>query len=130
MPSLTPETALEQMAEETAFLAQAPDDFFLAWQQGVELAGAAFFGTGTPAGLASATSKWDLAPDLPLIAEALGAMSSGERVFIAAMASFYNSHESTPLLRDAGIEGLADLGRLDQRRRQVIARLLLSYTGW
>lgn len=130
MSSLISETALGQIAEETAFFAQAPDDFFLAWKQGVELAGVSFFGDGTSAGLAAATSKWDLVPDLPLIAEALGAMSSGERVFIAAMTSFYNSHDSAQLLCDAGVEGLADLGRLDRRRRQVIATLLLSYTGW
>jgi len=35
-----------------------------------------------------------------------------------------------PLLKRCDFEGLADLGRLDLQRRQVIADLVLNYHGW
>ncbi len=130
MPSSLPFSVLEQLAQEQAHFDEAPSAFFDAWKQGVRLAGPHFFGDGQPDVLARAKSKWDLAPDLSRIVQALGVLSSGERVFIAALASFYNAHDSQELLRRAGVQGLADLGTLDLQRRQVIAALLLHYTGW
>jgi len=64
------------------------------------------------------------------IDEHLDVMSRGERLFLAAMASFYNARDSVPLLKRCDFEGLADLGRLDSQRRQVIADLVLNYHGW
>ncbi|MCW5140672.1 hypothetical protein [Burkholderia cenocepacia] len=130
MPSSPPFSALEQLVQEESHFAQAPNAFFDAWKQGVRLAGPQFFGDGQRDALAQARNKWDLEPDLPCIGQALGVMSSGERVFIAALVSFYNAHDSQELLRRAGVEGLADLGSLDLQRRRVIASLLLHYTGW
>ncbi|WP_342308921.1 hypothetical protein [Burkholderia pyrrocinia] len=130
MPSSQPFSVLEQLVQEESHFAQAPNAFFDAWKQGVRLAGPQFFGDGHRDALAQAGNKWDLVPDLPRIDRALGVMSSGERVFIAALVSFYNAHDSQELLRRAGVEGLADLGSLDLQRRRVIASLLLHYTGW
>ncbi len=130
MPSSLPLSVLEQLTQEQACFDEAPSAFLHAWKQGVRLAGPHFFGAGYPDALAQAKSKRDLAPDLPRISRALGVMSSGERIFIAALASFYNAHHGQKLLRRAGVKGLADLGALDAQRRQVIAALLLHYTGW
>jgi len=130
MSSSLPLSVLEQLTQEQAHFDEAPGAFLDAWKQGVRLAGPHFFGDGHADVLAHAKSKWDLTPDLPRISRALDVMSSGERVFIAALASFYNAHDSQELLRRAGVEGLADLGNLDMQRRQVIAALLLHYTGW
>ncbi|MFU1926449.1 hypothetical protein ACLQ9J_10315 [Bordetella hinzii] len=130
MPSSLPLSVLEQLTQEQAHFDEAPSAFLDAWKQGVRLAGPHFFGDGQPDGLARAKSKWDLAPDLPRISRTLGVLSSGERVFIVALASFYNAHDSKELLRRAGVGNLADLGTLDLQRRQVIAALLLHDTGW
>jgi len=65
-----------------------------------------------------------------MIAEALDVLSRGERLFLAVLTGFYNAHDSAPLLQRCDFEGLADLGRLDLQRRQVITDLVLNYHGW
>ena len=65
-----------------------------------------------------------------LIDRAIGVMSSGEKVFLAALVSFYNAEDGGKLLKRIGVQGLADLGGLDLSRRSVLASLLLNYTGW
>ena len=68
------------------------------------------------------------------IAEAMGYLSSTERVFLAAMVSFYNDLTGGQLLQRAvGSKsvGMADIASsLDEPRRRVITDLLLSYCGW
>ncbi|EJQ9336303.1 hypothetical protein NYF37_004626 [Salmonella enterica] len=125
-----PLSVLDQLSREECHFGQASEAFFSAWKEGVSLAGPQFFGDGSRDVPAHAKDKWDLVPDLTSISNALGVMSSGERVFIAALVSFYNAHDSQELLRRAGVEGLADLGNLDLPRRRVIASLVLNYTGW
>lgn len=125
-----PADTLHSINRELSHAQQAPAAFFAAWRQGVELAGVRYFGDGTAGGFACADGKWDLCPDTDLIAKALGVLSSGERTFLAAMASFYNAHDGGKLLKRAGFEGLADLCSLDLERRQIIAALLLNYEGW
>ncbi|CAK1327626.1 Uncharacterised protein [Burkholderia pseudomallei] len=105
-------------------------DFFQAWKRGVELAGVELFGRGTREVFDLAQTKWELCPNLLLITDAIGPMSSGERVFLAALVSFYDAREGGVLLRRVGVEGLADLGRLDRQRREVLAELILHYSGW
>jgi hypothetical protein len=61
--------------------------FFEAWQRGVEIAGHRWFGDGQ-ASSQSATSKWDLPPWVDDIRSAIGWLSSGEAMFLAAMVSF------------------------------------------
>jgi hypothetical protein len=123
-------SAWDDLLREEQFFLSAPDAFFAAWKRGVSLAGPHLFGSGPKTDLASAQTKWDVCPKVPLIAKAIGPMSPGERLFLAALVSFYNSDDGGRLLQRAGFHGLADLGRLDLSRRSVIAGLLLNYTGW
>ena len=95
-----------------------------------EIAGAEWFGNGTPEGLQQATSKWDLRPNILILNDALGVLSSGQRMFLSAMVSFYNAREGGAMLKRCGFEGLSDLGGLDLERRRVIADLVLNYNGW
>jgi hypothetical protein len=120
----------DDIAREQAHFDQAPSAFFEAWKRGVELVGPHYFGDGTRQGLQAASQKWDLCPKIALIRKAIGAMSSGEKVFLAAMVSFYNSKQGGALFKRVGIDGLADLGGLDSERRKVIAALMLYYSGW
>ncbi|MEE5091708.1 hypothetical protein V2H26_17110 [Xanthomonas euvesicatoria] len=130
MHSLLPPEVIKQIEQERNHFTNAPEAFFHAWKRGAEIAGPHWFGDGTHEGLNRANSKWELRPDLSMLNEMLDVLSSGERMFLSAMASFYNAHQSAALLRRCGFEGLADLGGLDLQRRQVIANLMLHYSGW
>lgn len=120
----------DDLSREQAHFADAAATFLRAWKQGVELAGVRFFGNGTRQDLDAARRKWDLCPNLTLINDAINVMSHGEAIFLASLVSFYDSEDGGRLLRHAGVDGLADLGRLDLKRRAIISSLLLSYTGW
>ncbi|MDR1935846.1 MAG: hypothetical protein LBS49_09780 [Candidatus Accumulibacter sp.] len=128
-PSL-PQDVLDQIAREERHFSQAAGKFFQAWKRGVEIAGSQWFGDGTRAGLQSAASKWDLCPQVAPIQDALGVLSGGERMFLAALVSFYDSCDGGELLKRCDFQGLADLAGLDLDRRQVLAELLLYYDGW
>ena len=118
------------LAEAEARERHAPEAFFDAWKHGVELAGVRFFGQGTREAFDLALNKWDLCPNVPLIRVAIGPMSPGEKIFLAAMVSFYDAHDGGALLQRVGVQGLSDLGGLDAERREVIASLLVHYHGW
>lgn len=118
------------LAEAEARERHATKAFFEAWKHGVELAGVRFFGHGTREAFDLALTKWDLCPNVGLITKAIGPMSSGEKVFLAAMVSFYDTCDGGALLRRVGVQGLSDLGGLDAQRREIIASLLLYYAGW
>lgn len=128
-PSL-PQDVLDQIALEELHFARAPAAFFAAWQRGARTAGAEWFGDGTRDGLQRATSKWDLKPRVLSLNDALGVLSGGQRLFLAAMVSFYDTLEGGAMLKRVGFEGLADLGNFDLERRRVIADLVLHYDGW
>lgn len=130
MNSSLPQEVLDQIALERAHFANAPSAFFQAWKRGVAIAGPRLFGDGTREGWERSSEKWDLCPKTSLIKRTIGAMSSGEKVFLAALVSFYNSREGGALLKRCGVVGLADLGGLDLERRKIIAGLLLHYSGW
>ncbi|MBY4673884.1 hypothetical protein K6W12_24945 [Burkholderia multivorans] len=128
--ALTSAALLDQIAAEERHFADASGAFFEAWKRGVKIAGAEWFGNGTRESLQRATTKWDLRPDMPMINDALGVLSSGQRMFLSAMVSFYSAREGGEMLRRCGFEGLSDLGGLDLERRRVIADLVLHYNGW
>lgn len=125
-----PQEVLDQIELEHRHFAAAPQAFFEAWKRGVHIAGAEWFGDGTPEGLQRATTKWDLRPNLLMLNEALGVLSSGQRMFLSAMVSFYNAREGGAMLKQCGFKGLSDFGGLDLERRKVIADLMLHYCGW
>lgn len=130
MNTMSEQAIFDEIARNDLHFSKAPQAFFHAWKRGVELVGPGLFGNGTRECLNLAVDKWDLCPNVDLIKKSIGAMSSGERVFLAAMVSFYNSKEGGALLKHVGVHGLADLGRLDIGRRKIIATLILNYTGW
>ena len=125
-----PEDVLDQMALEQAHFDAAPQAFFEAWKRGAQIAGHEWFGDGTREGLNQANTKWDLRPDMLRLNDALGVLSSGERMFLSAMVSFYNAREGGAMLKRCHFNGLSDFDGLDLPRRQVIADLLLNYSGW
>lgn len=108
----------------------APQHFFQRWQQAVLLAGPGYFGSGNRASAIEADDKWALRPNVPLIESAIGAMSHGEQVFLAALVSFYNDETGGRLLQRVGVRGLADFGLLDTQRRTLLANLIIHYSGW
>lgn len=78
-----------------------------------------------------AKSKYDLAPDYDAVQSAIGTLSSGEAVFLAAMYSFYNDDAGGKMLAQVDAAGLAGISaHLDEPRLRVIADLLVSYAGW
>jgi hypothetical protein len=130
MNPMNEQAIFDEIARNDLYFSQAPQAFFHAWKRGVELVGPGLFGNGTRECLDLAVDKWDLCPNVAHIKKSIGAMSSGERVFLAAMVSFYNSKDGGALLKRVGVHGLADLGGLDIERRKIIAALILNYTGW
>tara|TARA_R110002020_G_scaffold142060_3_gene314033 strand:- start:41561 stop:41953 length:393 start_codon:yes stop_codon:yes gene_type:complete len=130
MNPMNEQAIFDEIARNDLHFSKAPDAFFHAWKRGVELVGPGLFGNGTQECLNLAVDKWDLCPNVTVIKKTIGAMSSGERVFLAAMVSFYNSKDGGALLKRVGVHGLADLGGLDLERRKIIAALILNYTGW
>ena len=125
-----PESALPDLINAHQQQALAPEQFFQAWKKAILLAGPHYFGIECRSDINMARSKWDLCPDVPLIQSAIGAMSHGEQVFIAALVSFYNDQTGGRLLRRVGVNGLADFGLLDSQRRTLLAHLLIHYSGW
>lgn len=130
MNTMNEQGIFDEIAVNNRHFSKAPDAFFYAWKRGVELVGPDLFGNGSREGLDLAVDKWDLCPNVALIRKAIGVMSSGEKVFLAAMVSFYNANDGGALLKRVGVHGLADLSGLDLERRRIIAALLLNYTGW
>lgn len=130
MNTINEQTLFDEIALNHVHFSKAPHAFFHAWRRGVELVSPTYFGDGTQDNVVRAVDKWDLRPNVEVIRKAIGAMSSGEKVFLAAMVSFYNSKDGGALLKRVGVQGLADLGGLDLERRKVIAALVLNYTGW
>ena len=125
-----PHEVFDQIARDDAHFTQAPSAFFQAWKRGAEIAGAEWFGDGTREGWTRAASKWDLRSNMPLLNDAFGVLSAGQRMFLSAMVSFYNAREGGAMLKRCDFEGLSDLGGLDLDRRHVIADLVLNYNGW
>ena len=125
-----PESALSDLINAHQQQALAPEQFFQAWKKAILLAGPHYFGIECRSDINMARSKWDLCPDVPLIESAIGAMSHGEQVFLAALVSFYNDETGGRLLQRVGVRGLADFGLLDAQRRMLLATLIIHYSGW
>lgn len=111
-------------------LASTSAAFLYAWKQGVALAGPTYFGDCTKNSVQHAKCRCDLRPNLLVINHTFQVLSTNERIFLAAMVSFYDLVEGNALLNQVGFLGLANLGPLDQERRDVIASLVMHYHGW
>jgi hypothetical protein len=130
MGTSLPQSVFNRVIEENRYFLAAPAAFYSAWKRGVEIAGIRYFGDGSDRCLERATSMWDLRPNMIAVGDAFGVLSSGERLFLSVLVSFYNSREGGAMLRRCQFEGLADLGGLDLPRRTVIAELLINYGDW
>jgi len=130
MSELLSPDEVDQLEAEYEHFRNAEQTFLEAWKRGVAIAGPSGFGDGTRAGLMTAKTKWDLRPNLVALNRAMGTLSPGQRMFVAAMVSFYNSRDGGAMLKCCGFDGLADFGGLDLSRRKVIADLTLNYPGW
>lgn len=125
-----PESVLSDLINAHQQQDLAPEQFFQAWKKAVLLAGPRYFGIECRSDINMARSKWDLCPDVPLIESAIGVMSHGEQVFLAALVSFYNDETGGRLLQRVGVRSLADFGLLDTQRRMLLATLIIHYSGW
>ena len=130
MNQLLPQHVVDQIMREEQHFAAAPPAFFEAWQRGAEIARPQWFRDGTREGLIQTRSKWYLRPNMLRLNDALGVLSSGERMFLSAMVSFYNAREGGAMLKRCHFDGLSDFDGLDLQRRKVIADLLVNYSGW
>lgn len=120
----------EAIAESGYFSEIAPKRFLTAWKEAVSLAGPSYFRQPIDGEIEAAESKDELAPDYEVIKHALGAISSTDGLFLAALYSFYDPDKGSVMLNQCGMNGLSDLGRLDLARRRVIAELIVNYSGW
>ena len=125
-----PESALSDLINAHQQQALSPEQFFQAWKKAVLLAGPRYFGIECRSDTNMTRSKWDLCPDVPLIESAIGVMSHGEQVFLAALVSFYNDETGGRLLQRVGVRGLADFSLLDTQRRMLLATLFIHYSSW
>ena len=112
MNTMIDQATFDEIAHTYHHFSKAPLAFFHAWKQGVELVGPALFGKGTRACVDQAVDKWDLCPNVQAIGNAISVMSSGKKVFLAAMVSFYNAKDGGALLK------------------QVAFRVLLTWATW
>jgi len=104
--------------------------FLAAWQEGVRLAGKRYFRITAPS-VEQATDIDQLRPNDEEIEDAIGVISSGEAVFLAAMVSFFNAELGQGLLQKCGYPNISDLAsKLDEPRARVIAELFVNYHGW
>lgn len=130
MSPTIPDSAITELLDTFQRDTLAPQQFFQTWKKAVLLAGPNYFGIDCRGDVSMTHSKWDLCPDVPLIESAIGVMSHGEQVFLAALVSFYNDEAGGRLLQQVGVRSLADFGLLDTQRRTLLASLIVHYSGW
>lgn len=129
--STLPMNDLDKAIAESGYFAEiAPKRFLTAWKEAVLLAGPSYFRQPVGGEIEAIQTKDELAPNYEVIKHALGALSPAEGLFLAALYSFYDSEEGSAMLKQCGVNGLPDLGRLDLARRRVIAELIVNYCGW
>lgn len=135
------EKLAEQRAKNMEHAEVAPQRFLDAWKKGVAIVGISYFKCETPlladqvvepaVSLDEVTTKWQVSPDYEYILENIGVLSGGEAALLATMCSFYNSEWGGELMREVGLNGLADVSaKLDLEGNQIVADLLINYTGW
>lgn len=118
-------------------LIQPSEELFLqAWKEAIEegakLAGPRFAQLFGPKTLDTAQSKWDLRPLLTKVKGAMGVYSTGEKMYLAAMYSFFNWDDGQELLAKYCDPGnIAQiLTRLEHPQRVAILKLAMTWPGW
>ncbi len=114
--------------------------FLNAWIDGVRQVGEAYFHHRAPvsdismksaSSLEDVTNKWQVSPYYEYILENIGVLSGGDAALLATMCSFYNSEWGGELMREVGLNGMADVSaKLDLEGNKIVADLLVNYTGW
>jgi len=119
---------------------EAPAKFVDAWVRGVKIVGEQYFECKTPLSgdavtefetLNDVTDKNQLTPKWDFIEKNIYAMSGGEAALLATMCSFYNAEWGGKMMQEFGLQGMADISaKLDLEGNQIVADLLINYTGW
>jgi len=119
---------------------KAPALFLEAWVRGVKIVGLRFFECKQPlcddpvdvvSTIDLVTDKAQLTPKWEYIEKNIGVLSGGEAALLAVMCSFYNSEWGGKLMRGIELYGMADIcGKLDRAENQVVADLVVNYSGW
>lgn len=135
MDELTLARIRKQREELIAHEHIAPEKFLAAWKKGVQLAGARLFTNHRdyPAveSIDDAINKWQLIPDYEVIKDYMGYASTGERLFVAVLYSFYNSDDGAVFCEEIGFRGIGDIAkRLEQDQLKIITELMCHHTGW
>jgi len=71
-----------------------------------------------------------LRPNLRVISTLFEVLTHQERVFLAALVSFFDTDIGSDLLKQSGVKGLSDLGVLNVEQRDVLAALILHNHAW
>lgn len=113
----------------------APENFLVAWKKAVKLAGAHLFTNhhDYPAvdRVDDAINKWQLIPNYEVIQKYMGYASTGERLFIAVLYSFYNSDDGAEFCEELGYRGIGDIAnRLELDQLKIITELMCNHTSW
>lgn len=106
------------------------EKFFSWWKKGVELAGYEYFGDGTHEGFVTAGNKNQLRPIRKNIEDSIGFATNSQMAFLIGLYCFFNDFVGAELCTKANVRSLGDYMILDEERREVIAALLLAYSGW
>ena len=136
MDELTLARMKKKREEAIAHSKEAPGKFLSAWIAGIRVVGENYF-THNPSFVEPAeilqdvSDKWQVIPNNEYIGDNISVLSSGEATLLAVMCSFYNSEWGGMLMRDLGINGMADVSaKLDLGETKIVADLLLNYSGW
>ena len=135
MDELTLARLKKQREESIAQGFVAPEKFLVAWKKAVKLAGARLFTNhhNYPAveSVNDAINKWQLIPNYEVIKEFMGYASTGERLFVAVLYSFYNSDDGAEFCEELGFRGIGDMAnRLELDQLKIIIELMCNHTGW
>lgn len=124
-------SSIQAMIEESDREQARPPLFLDAWKDAVLLVGTQYFSV-TCDYVATATDIDQLRPDVRMIFNALGPMSSHERTFMLCLCQLFCDNDTRSLCTDSQIPmpSLADMACMDDKHRDVVVRLLANYTGW
>ena len=136
-PSYASPDRAKQRANAIAHARVAPIQFLIAWKRAVAMAGPEFFTAGrghdAPPSMVDATDKGQLIPHWDVVENGIGPLSTSQRVFLAAICSFYNGEwgKNLPDTHGDGCDSIGDVAnRLDRDQVDILTALMNYHTGW